>query len=69
MLVDIFDTNKKYKVIYADPPWEYKESGGGNRGTAGLPYKTMKTEEICRLPIHEIADSSSILFIWCCPAN
>lgn len=31
MKVDIFDTDKKYDVIYADPPWEYKQSGGGNR--------------------------------------
>lgn len=29
MKVDIFDTDKKYDVIYADPPWEYKQSGGG----------------------------------------
>lgn len=29
MKVDIFDTDKKYNVIYADPPWEYKQSGGG----------------------------------------
>lgn len=28
MKVDIFDTDKKYDVIYADPPWEYKQSGG-----------------------------------------
>ena len=39
MKVDIFDTNKKYNVIYADPPWEYKQSGGGKtarRGKAAL---------------------------------
>lgn len=29
MKVDIFDVDKKYNVIYADPPWEYKQSGGG----------------------------------------
>lgn len=29
MKVDIFNTDKKYNIIYADPPWEYKESGGG----------------------------------------
>lgn len=29
MKVDIFDADKKYNVIYADPPWEYKQSGGG----------------------------------------
>lgn len=27
--VNIFSTNKKYDVIYADPPWAYKQSGGG----------------------------------------
>lgn len=29
MKIDIFDTDKKYDVIYADPPWAYKQSGGG----------------------------------------
>lgn len=64
MKTDIYNTDKKYNVIYADPPWEYKESGGGHRGTAGLPYATMTTEEICELPIREIAAEKSILFIW-----
>ena len=64
MKVDIYNTNKKYTIVYADPPWEYTESGGGHRGTAGLPYKTISTEEICNLPIKKIADDKSILFIW-----
>lgn len=64
MKVNIFDTDKKYNIIYADPPWEYKESGGGHRGTAGLPYETMETDDICNLPIKTIATDNSILFIW-----
>ena len=64
MKVDIYNTTKKYNVIYADPPWEYKESGGGRRGTAGMPYPTMTTEEICNLPIDRITKDNSILFIW-----
>lgn len=56
--------NKKYCVIYADPPWEYKESGGGHRGTAGLPYKTMSPKEIADLPIKEICTDSTILYLW-----
>ena len=64
MKIDIFNSDRKYKIIYADPPWKYKESGGGHRGTAGLPYPTMTTEEICCLPVKEIADETSILFIW-----
>ncbi len=64
MKINIKETSKKYNVIYADPPWEYKESGGGNRGTAGLPYPSMTTDEICELPIKSICDDTSILFIW-----
>lgn len=64
MEIDIFKTSNKYDVVYADPPWEYKESGGGKRGTAGLPYETMSTEEICKLPINKIASEKSILYIW-----
>lgn len=25
MKVDIYNTDKKYNIIYADPPWEYKQ--------------------------------------------
>ena len=64
MIVDINITDKKYGLIYADPPWEYKESGGGHRGTAGMPYSTMSTDEICMLPVRSIAADKSILFIW-----
>lgn len=28
MVVDIFGTDKKYSVIYADPPWTYKTYSG-----------------------------------------
>ena len=55
--------NKKYQIIYADPPWEYKESGGGSR-VVKAHYPTMSINEICKLPIHRIADDTCILFIW-----
>lgn len=28
MKVDIFTTNKKYDIIYADPPWSYNDKLG-----------------------------------------
>ena len=31
MKIDIFNTNKKYNIIYADPPWSYRNRGGGTR--------------------------------------
>lgn len=65
MFVDIYKTDKKYSVIYADPPWEYVRSKSGKcRGTINLPYPTMSTEDICKLPIKTIAAPKSILFIW-----
>ena len=47
--------NKKYKTIYADPPW--LESGGGKikRG-ADRHYSLMKTQDIKNLPVQSIAD-------------
>lgn len=64
MKVDIYKTGKKYDVIYADPPWEYKESGGGRRGTANLPYEVMSTEEVCGLPVRNLCKDDTILYIW-----
>ena len=64
MFVDIYHPGRRYSVIYADPPWEYRESGSGHRGTAGMPYPSMTTDEICNLPVKALADSCSILFIW-----
>ena len=41
MRVDITSTRKKYRVIYADPPWKFssKEATGKNRGGGGKNYK------------------------------
>ena len=64
MKVDIFNTDKKYNIIYADPPWKY--GGGKNKNFAGLAvdhYPTMKTKDICKLPVDKIADDA-VLFMW-----
>ncbi len=28
MKIDVFNTDKKYQIIYADPPWEYRNKKG-----------------------------------------
>lgn len=56
--------NKKYKVIYADPPWSYKDKAlSGNRG-ACCKYDVMDTTDISKLPIQSIADNDCVLFMW-----
>ena len=59
--VDIYTTDRKYNIIYADPPWSYWEGGQKNQS---LHYKTMSIKEICDLPIARIAADNSILFLW-----
>ena len=54
MKVDIYNTNKKYNIIYADPPWQYKVwSKKGQGRSAESHYSTMKKEDIQNLPIQK----------------
>lgn len=62
MIVDIFNTDKKYKIIYADPPWRYNDRACN--GACGAHYKTMRFKDICALPIKDITDKDAILFMW-----
>ncbi|HSA76899.1 MAG TPA: MT-A70 family methyltransferase [Nitrosarchaeum sp.] len=58
--------DKKYKIIYADPPWEYTDTGGTKnaRGMAKSFFNTMSLDEIKSLPIQNISDENCWLFLW-----
>ena len=60
-VIDIQQTDRKYNIIYADPPWRYWESGNKNQA---LHYTTMTIDEICDLPVKNIADDNCVLFLW-----
>ena len=61
--IDIFTTDKKYRVIYADPPWSYNDKQDTEKlGGAVKHYPTMPLEEICALPIP--AEKDAVLFLW-----
>ena len=55
----------KFVVLYADPPWRYEHPpmGGSNRSIENH-YPTMALEEICALPIRDVAHNDSVLFMW-----
>lgn len=56
---------KKYKVIYADPPWQYKVySPKGEGRSAETHYHTMNIHDIRSLPVTDIAADDCILFLW-----
>jgi N6-adenosine-specific RNA methylase IME4 len=65
--------SKKYSIIYADPPWLYNHNDLPETGLQAeyktekgksSHYKSMPLEEIKKLPIANIAEENSILFLW-----
>ena len=58
-------SEKKYNIIYADPPWQYKVySRKGLGRSAESHYPTMTIEDICALPVDKLADRDCALFLW-----
>lgn len=56
---------KKYNVIYADPPWRYNVySSKSNGRSAESHYSTMDLKDICMLNIEKIAAKDCALFMW-----
>jgi N6-adenosine-specific RNA methylase IME4 len=59
---------KKYKIIYADPAWNYNSrmalGKGAAKSSAEDYYNVMSIDDIMALPIKQISDKDCILFIW-----
>ena len=66
MKVDIFNTDKKYNIIYADPPWEFKyySEKGAEKKSAQSHYSCMSLDDIKALPIKDIAEKNCVLLMW-----
>jgi len=59
--------DKKYNVIYADPPWSYRDKRDKHPrrcGGAAAYYQTMNLIDIQELPVASIADTNCMLFLW-----
>ena len=65
----------RYQIIVADPPWFYNEQkktrkdGTSTRGIgACYSYDMMTTDEICAMPVAELAAERCHLYLWAtCP--
>ena len=53
-------------MLYADPPWKYGDERQGLNGyTAAVDhYPTMSLNEICDLPVSDLAHDNAVLFLW-----
>lgn len=59
------NVNKKYKIIYADPPWQYHVWGKkGDVRSAERHYRTHKVDDLKALNIPAICDKNCLLFMW-----
>ena len=61
---------KRYSIILADPPWDYKgqlqHNGVGGKDTGGAirHYPTVTTEEMKTWDIGDLAEKDCLLFMW-----
>lgn len=61
---------KKYQIILADPAWQYRSKECLAKksilnGKLNQHYPTMSLEQIKSLPVKDLADDNSLLFLWC----
>jgi N6-adenosine-specific RNA methylase IME4 len=71
---------EKYDIIYADPPWDYGGKTQFDKSSqmdvnknwekdifmsaANFKYPTLKTKEMMKIPIQDIANDDCLLFMW-----
>ena len=64
--------NKRYSVIYADPPWSYyndmtiepRENKSSSGSMTHPNYPVMSSSDIMALPVGDLAANDCILFCW-----
>lgn len=57
---------EKYSIIYADPPWQFKNSKTGGSMVSGAESKYMTTsiEDLKAMDVNSITADDAILFMW-----
>src|SRR5262245_42276181 len=53
-----------YRVIYADPPWQYYSRDPHYTGHARDHYATLSMAELCTLPVRKLVARQAVLFLW-----
>ena len=55
---------RKYRIIYADPPWPYETIQIDYGSSIVDHYPTMSLDDIKQLPIRDLALEDAVLFMW-----
>jgi N6-adenosine-specific RNA methylase IME4 len=56
-------TGQRFPIIYADPPYRYENERSISRAPENH-YPTVPAEEICALPVSDLATPDAVLFLW-----
>ena len=61
-----FTAGKKYKTIYADPPWQFQNRTGkvAPEHKRLTRYNTLTLDEIKEIPVSDVAEEKSHLYLW-----
>ena len=77
MKIDIFNTDKKYNIIYIDPPYRFSQginprkyyNEKGVKEELNLHYLTMSDKEIANFNITNICAEQCVMFLWTTDAH
>lgn len=56
--------DKKYDIIYADPPWSYNDKMSGHSFSLDHEYETQDINWIKSLPVQDLSQKDCVLFLW-----
>jgi hypothetical protein len=57
--------SEKYRIIYADPPWDYGAHAQPDYQTEQRDhYAVMELQAICDMPVKEWIEDDAVLFLW-----
>lgn len=61
-----FSSGRKFRTIYADPPWQFQNRTGkvAPEHKRLSRYSTMPLADIKALPVREMAEAKSHLYLW-----
>jgi len=57
----------KYQLIYADPPWQYRDKADSGKRGANHKYQVMTMTDLKRLPVWDLAADNCLLAMWWVP--
>ena len=61
-LHELVRQGRRFGCLYADPPWLYANQG--TRAATGNHYGGMSVDELCALPVRELAADDAHLHLW-----